>query len=199
MQAMCATYSNCTVYAKDVTVYVGCFTTRRAVDSAFRYGGKIGFYCGMTSRSVEERNCDFDKQTAAFLFREYQFCVWTALCWRRRGSTSFSELYGLSSLAERPAVFQHESWYTDLGEATNRFAVDMSCQCLHKPTCWRHVVSVYTQTDLLETCVNVYTDAITVKESHLVFISGGKCADILKTFTLKMKAGCFSEACRPTS
>ena len=45
----------------------------------------------------------------------------------------------------------------------NRFAGEMSCQCLHK------------QTDLLENCrVSVHADAITVKESHFVFIFGGK-------------------------
>jgi hypothetical protein len=41
---------------------------------------------------------------------------------------------------------------------------------------------VSTQTDLLETCVSVYTDAITVKESHLVFIFGGKSTQRIKIF-----------------
>jgi hypothetical protein len=29
---------------------------------------------------------------------------------------------------------------------TKRFAEETSCQCLHKPICWRNVVSVSTQT-----------------------------------------------------
>ena len=64
------------------------------------------------------------------------------------------------------------------------------------PICWRHVVSVSTQTDLLETCrVGVCTNAITVKQSPCVHIWRKKYLNILKTFTLKKKAGCFSEAC----
>jgi len=50
-------------------------------------------------------------------------------------------------------------WRRRVSVYTNRFAGDMSCQCLHKPICWRHVVSVSTQTDFLEKCrVSVYTN-----------------------------------------
>lgn len=149
------------------TVNLLCLKTRSAVDSALRYGGKISLYCGVTSRSVYYRNCNFQTQTAASLFMENQFSIWTALCWWGGGRllNTFNKL----RWTVRTVL---TSWTTS--SFPTRILVDRFSWSF-TPICWRNVVSVSTQTDLLEKYrVCVHTDAITVKESHLVLIFGGK-------------------------
>jgi hypothetical protein len=69
--------------------------------------------------------------------------TFTPICWRHVVSVSTQ-----TDLLEKCRVSVY----------TNRFAGEMSCQCLNKPICWRNVVSVSKQTDLLEKCrVSVYT------------------------------------------
>jgi hypothetical protein len=138
--------------------------------------------------------------------------MWTALCGWRVGVSSeqFNKLrwtvrtfltsWATSSFQTRILVDRFRSSFTticwrhimsvstqtDLLEKcrvnvyTNRFAEEMSRQCLHKPIWWRNVVSVSTRTDLLEKChlclhkhlleksrVSVYTNRFVGKMSFV--------------------------------
>jgi hypothetical protein len=132
-------------------------------------------------------------------------CLHKLICWRHVVSMSIQ-----TDLLEtcRVSVYTNRFGGDVVSVSTQTDLPETSCQCLHKPICWRHVVSVSTHTDLLEKCrVSVYTNRFagemscqclrrrsnSKKRVTLCSYLEEKVLNILKTFTLKMKAGWSSE------